>query len=117
MDKKVFGRAGDVTAVPHVRGDDGYFMLLVAPPDQAAGAWKRELLPEGDPLDLILVADTSGSKEPSTCPVPTSRRNPGASTHRRTRCGPRVPSGLARLPDPSASKIGMPVNLCQRRKS
>ncbi|MDJ0522501.1 MAG: VIT domain-containing protein [Planctomycetota bacterium] len=56
-------RSGDVTAVPHVRGEDGYFMLLVAPPDQADGAWKRELVPEGDPLHVTVVADTSGSMD------------------------------------------------------
>ena len=56
-------RAREVTAIPHVRGEDGYFMVLLAPPDETAGAWSRELVPEGDPLDLIVLADTSGSMD------------------------------------------------------
>ena len=56
-------RGASLVAVPHRRGDDGYFMLLLAPPDPASGRWTRELVPEGEPLDLVLVADTSGSMD------------------------------------------------------
>ncbi|MCC7139499.1 MAG: tetratricopeptide repeat protein [Planctomycetes bacterium] len=59
------GRGPGVSAVAHRRGEDGFFMLLVAPPDAAAGGWQRDLVPEGDPLDLVLVADTSGSMDPA----------------------------------------------------
>ena len=52
-----------LTAVAHRRGDDGYFMLLLSPPDEGGSAWKRELLPDGEPLDLVLMADTSGSMD------------------------------------------------------
>ncbi|MCE9638471.1 MAG: hypothetical protein K8T90_22450 [Planctomycetes bacterium] len=48
-------------AVAHRRDDDGYFALLLAPPDAASGGWKRDLVPEGTPLDVTFVADTSGS--------------------------------------------------------
>ncbi len=51
--------------IPHQRGDNGYFMLQVMPPviDSAAD---RDLLPDGEPLELLLVADTSASMdEPS----------------------------------------------------
>ncbi len=51
--------------IPHRRGDDGYFMLQVMPPgsdpDAATGTVERSLLPDGEPLELIVVADTSGS--------------------------------------------------------
>ena len=40
-------------------------MLLFAPPDATAGAWQRELVPDGDPLDVLFVADTSGSIGPT----------------------------------------------------
>jgi predicted Zn-dependent protease len=51
-----------LTAVAHRRGGDGYFMLRLTPPGEPA-AWQRELLPEAAPLDLLLVADTSGSMD------------------------------------------------------
>ncbi len=47
--------------IPHRRGDDGYFMLQLAPP--AAGASEREVLPDGKPLDVIVLADTSASMD------------------------------------------------------
>ncbi len=56
-------RTKAVTAIPHRRGDDGYFMLMVAPPAPESGAWERELAPEGAPLDVVLLADTSGSMD------------------------------------------------------
>lgn len=55
--------AAPLTVVPHRRGDDGYFMLLLGSPD-AGGALQRELVPESAPLDVLLVADTSGSMDP-----------------------------------------------------
>ncbi len=57
-------RTRPLTVVPHRRGADGYFMLLLAPPDAEASGWQRELVPEGDPLDVIFIADTSGSMGP-----------------------------------------------------
>jgi len=54
-------RGDALTVVPHRRADDGYFMLLLSPPDPAQGQWQRELTPERGPLDLLLLADTSGS--------------------------------------------------------
>ncbi len=51
--------------IPHQRGEDGYFMLQVMPPASAV-AQDRDVLPDGDPLELLLVADTSASMdEPS----------------------------------------------------
>ena len=50
-------RAGTLTAIPHRRGDDGYFMLLLdgpQPDDQG-------IAPESEPLDVLVLADTSGS--------------------------------------------------------
>lgn len=52
-----------LTVVPHRRGEDGYFMLLLSPPDAAQGQWQRDLVPENGALDLLLVADTSGSMD------------------------------------------------------
>ncbi len=57
---EVEGRQSDVTMIPHRRGDDGYFMLQLTPPG-AAGNWDRPLLPNGDPLNLLILADTSAS--------------------------------------------------------
>jgi len=56
-------RGHGLTAVPHRRGDDGYFMLLLSPPDASQGQWNRELMPEGKPLDVLVIADTSGSMD------------------------------------------------------
>ncbi len=53
-----------VTAVSHVVDREGWFLLLLAPPDEAAQGWQRVTVPESAPLDLIVVADTSGSMEP-----------------------------------------------------
>jgi tetratricopeptide (TPR) repeat protein len=57
--------AQPLTSVAHRRGDDGYFMLLLSPPDERGAGWQRELVPEGDALRLILYADTSASMEES----------------------------------------------------
>ncbi len=50
----------NVVLVPHRRGDDGYFLLLLTPP-ASADPDPRDLLPEGEPLELLLLADTSAS--------------------------------------------------------
>ena len=57
---EVEGRQADVVMIPHRRGDDGYFMLQLTPPG-AAGNWDRPLVPNGEPLHLLILADTSAS--------------------------------------------------------
>lgn len=67
-DFEVAGRLGatdGLTVVTHRRGDDGWFLLLVQPPDAGAAPWQRDLVPEGKPLDVILALDTSGSVDPA----------------------------------------------------
>jgi predicted Zn-dependent protease len=54
----------DVVVVPHRRGDDGYFMVQLTPPG-AGGDWDRPLVPTGEPLRLVLLADTSASMDKS----------------------------------------------------
>ena len=52
--------------IPHRRGDDGYFMLQLTPPGTAAGEGQlsaRTLLPDGEPLELLILADTSASMD------------------------------------------------------
>jgi tetratricopeptide (TPR) repeat protein len=56
------GKTSDVVAIPHRRGDDGYFLVQLTPP-AAEGNWQREVLPDGEPIDLLLVCDTSGSMD------------------------------------------------------
>ena len=56
------GRTSDVVTIPHRRGDDGYFLLQLMPPSPE-GNWQREVLPDGEPLDVLLVCDTSGSMD------------------------------------------------------
>lgn len=48
---------GDVVFIPHRRGEDGYFMVLLSVP----GSKDRGLVRSSEPLDLIVVADTSAS--------------------------------------------------------
>ena len=55
-------RNSPVVLIPHQRGEDGYFLLLLTPPE-ASGEWQREVLPDGDPLELLILADTSGSMD------------------------------------------------------
>ncbi|MBN1422396.1 MAG: VWA domain-containing protein, partial [Planctomycetes bacterium] len=50
--------AGNIVLIPHRRGDDGTFMVLLSTKDAGEG---RGLLPDGEPLDLLIIADTSGS--------------------------------------------------------
>lgn len=52
----------DIVVVPHRRGDDGYFMVQLTPPGAAAD-WERPLVPNGAPLKLLVVADTSASMD------------------------------------------------------
>ncbi|MGA2061934.1 MAG: VIT domain-containing protein [Thermoguttaceae bacterium] len=54
------GRQSDVVMIPHRRGDDGYFMLHLTPPADD-GQWQRETLPDGEPMSLLVLADTSAS--------------------------------------------------------
>jgi Flp pilus assembly protein TadD len=56
----VEGRQSDVVVIPHRRGDDGYFMLQLSPPGPS-GNWERPLLPNGEPVHLVILADTSAS--------------------------------------------------------
>ncbi len=55
-------RQSDVVVVPHRRGDDGYFLIQLMPP-AAEGNFQREVLPDGQPLDLLLLCDTSASMD------------------------------------------------------
>ncbi|MCA9240153.1 MAG: hypothetical protein KDA37_08140, partial [Planctomycetales bacterium] len=50
----------NLVMVPHRRGEDGYFMLMLQPPG-APGQWRREVVADGEPLRLLVLADTSGS--------------------------------------------------------
>ncbi len=59
---EIDGKQSDVVVVPHRRGDDGYLLVQVNPPT-ADGNWQREVLPDGQPLNLILLCDTSGSMD------------------------------------------------------
>ncbi len=52
----------EVVLIPHRRGDDGYFMLQLMPPG-SDGAWEREVLPNGEPIELVVLADTSASMD------------------------------------------------------
>jgi len=63
------GDQSNVVLIPHRRGEDGYFMLLLTPPAAGTaglspapeGEWQREVLPDSKPLELLILADTSGS--------------------------------------------------------
>ncbi|HEV3385266.1 MAG TPA: VIT domain-containing protein, partial [Gemmata sp.] len=59
---EVENRRSDVVVIPHRRNEDGYFMLQLTPPG-ASGDWERPLVPNGDPLRLLLLADTSASMD------------------------------------------------------
>ncbi len=52
-----------IRGITHRRGDEGYFMLLLEAPEESRGGWKRELLPEGEPLRLHIYLDSSASME------------------------------------------------------
>jgi len=68
---EVEGRQSDVVLIPHRRGDDGYFMLQVTPPSTASGEGQlqREVLPNSEPVELLILADTSASMD-----VPSRQR-------------------------------------------
>ena len=76
------GRQSDVVLIPHRRGEDGYFLLQLTPPGDYAdlrpakdgpsaaagqtapeGQLQREVLPDGQPVELLLLADTSASMD------------------------------------------------------
>ncbi|HEY2882445.1 MAG TPA: VIT and VWA domain-containing protein, partial [Pirellulales bacterium] len=59
---EIDGRNSDVVVVPHRRGDDGYLLLQITPPAKE-GNWQREILPDGKPLQLVLLCDTSASMD------------------------------------------------------
>ncbi|WP_020476056.1 VIT domain-containing protein [Zavarzinella formosa] len=61
---EVDGRQSDIVVIPHRRGDDGYFMVQLTPPG-GAGDWERPLIPNGEPLRLLVIADTSASMDRS----------------------------------------------------
>src|SRR5437660_8842505 len=58
---EVDGKQAEVVLIPTRRGDDGYFMMQLLPP--ASGDYEREILPDGHPLHLLILADTSGSMD------------------------------------------------------
>ncbi|MEX2608125.1 MAG: VIT domain-containing protein [Kiritimatiellia bacterium] len=55
-------RADDTAlrVIPHSRGDDGYFMMMLQPPDTGVPP-SRSLLTAADPMQLVVMVDTSGS--------------------------------------------------------
>ncbi|HEY2882234.1 MAG TPA: VIT domain-containing protein, partial [Pirellulales bacterium] len=59
---EIDNRGSDVVVVPHRRGTDGYFLLQLTPPG-GEGNFQRELLPDGKPLDLVFLCDTSASMD------------------------------------------------------
>lgn len=59
---EVDSKQSDVVVIPHQRGGDGYFLAQVSLPG-ADGNWQREVLPDGDPLEVLLVCDTSASMD------------------------------------------------------
>ncbi|MBN2492788.1 MAG: hypothetical protein JXQ29_18210, partial [Planctomycetes bacterium] len=58
-------RSQPLSFVPHRRAEDGYFMLAFAAPAEGEGTWQRDLVPEAGALDVLIVADTSGSMDPA----------------------------------------------------
>ncbi len=55
------GKQADAVLIPHRRGDDGYFMLQLTPP--GGGDHDRDILPDGEPLHVLVLADTSASMD------------------------------------------------------
>lgn len=53
-------RPASAVLIPHRRGDDGYFMLQLTPPG-ALDLDDRAVLPDGAPLEILILADTSAS--------------------------------------------------------
>jgi Tfp pilus assembly protein PilF len=57
----------EVVVIPHRRGDDGYFLLAITPPASSpkqSADEARALLPNSEPLHLLILADTSASMDP-----------------------------------------------------
>jgi predicted Zn-dependent protease len=56
----------ETVMISHRRDEDGYFMLQVAPPTDDKEGWspgQRDILNDGKPLHLLLLADTSASMD------------------------------------------------------
>ena len=54
----------DVVVVPHRRGDDGYFLVQITPPfNRDGGARLNEVIPDGHPLNIVFLCDTSASMD------------------------------------------------------
>ncbi len=54
----------DVVVVPHRRGDDGYFLVQITPPfNRDGGTRLNEVIPDGNPLNIVLLCDTSASMD------------------------------------------------------
>ena len=54
----------DVVVVPHRRGDDGYLLVQITPPfNRDGGARLNEVIPDGNPLNIVLLCDTSASMD------------------------------------------------------
>ena len=62
---EVEGKQSDIVVIPHRRGDDGYFMVQLTPqvPGGSSLDLDRPLIPNGEPLRLLLLADTSASMD------------------------------------------------------
>jgi len=48
----------EITVIPHMRDDEGYFMVLLQDSKESDS---RQLISDSEPVDLIIMADTSGS--------------------------------------------------------
>jgi predicted Zn-dependent protease len=59
---EVQNRSSDVVVIPHRRGENGYFLLQLMPPG-LEGNWHRDVLPDGKPMQIVLVCDTSASMD------------------------------------------------------
>ncbi|MBC8113963.1 MAG: hypothetical protein H7062_06275, partial [Candidatus Saccharimonas sp.] len=59
---EIDAKQSDVVVIPHRRGADGYLLVQLTPPG-ADGNWQRELLPDGKPLNVVLLCDTSASMD------------------------------------------------------
>ncbi len=59
---EINAKQSDVVVIPHQRGADGYLLVQLTPPG-AEGNWQRELLPDGKPLNVVLLCDTSASMD------------------------------------------------------
>ncbi len=59
---EVDGWQPELVVIPHRRGDDGYFMMELTPPATSSAA-DRDLLADGEPMHLLILADTSASMD------------------------------------------------------